>query len=417
MLERNFRHAKPAKRGNHMRVLMFGWEFPPYASGGLGTACEGLVRSLAEKGEEIIFVAPKTPKSKNPSVKMVSAMGNVKLREVPGLIRPYMTEEGYYEELKSVGESGDMYGRNLFHEVALFAERAGRIAAGEDFDVIHAHDWLTFQAGIKAKEATGRPLIVHVHATEFDRTGGNGINGQVYALEKTGMEKADRVIAVSNYTKKMITEKYGIDPSKIDVVHNAVEFNNHKLPGGKAAGERRTVLFLGRVTLQKGPDYFIYAARRVADLMPDTRFIIAGSGDMEPFVIEKAAELGLSENVLFAGPLKGEEVDWAYQMADVYVMPSVSEPFGITPLESLRNNVPVIVSKQSGISEVLSHALKVDFWDIDEIANKIISVLSYAELNEELKHNGSSEVRKFSWSEPAGKCVSVYRKTAGDASW
>jgi glycosyltransferase involved in cell wall biosynthesis len=410
-----------------MRVLMFGWEFPPFASGGLGTACEGIVKGLAAKGQNVIFVAPKTPVSSKGNVRLISAnddphMKNVKFEMVPGLLTPYMSEREYHElketcasanpGLSGASLQSTLYGKNLFHEVQLFSERARHIARREEFDVIHAHDWLTFKAGIKAKEISKKPLVVHVHATEFDRTGGNGINKFVYDLEKEGMEKADRVITVSNYTKNMVVSNYGINPAKIDVVHNAVEFTDYSYGMNKTriSNEDKVVLFLGRITLQKGPDYFIYAAKRVIDNYPNVRFIMAGSGDMEPFIIEKAAELGISDKVLFAGFMKGKEVDEAYRMADLYVMPSVSEPFGITPLEALRNNVPVIISKQSGVSEVLQNALKVDFWDIDEMANKIINVLKYGELREELSERGSEEVRKFSWLTPAGKCIDVYNK-------
>lgn len=393
---------------------MFGWEFPPYASGGLGTACKGIVRGLANKGADVIFVAPKTPDSEG-NVKFISAFDTVKFKDIPCLVTPYMTEKEYLEGIKSIGKiDTGMYGRNLFHAVHMFSERARHIAKHEKFDIIHAHDWLTFQAGIKAKEISKKPLVIHIHATEFDRTGGNGINEYVYQLEKDGMEKADRIVTVSNYTKNMVVNNYGIDPAKIDVVHNAVEFNENRFYDNLPK-KQKTVLFLGRVTLQKGPDYFVYAARRVLDVLPNTRFIVAGSGDMEPFIINKAAELGISDKVLFAGFLRGDDVDRAYQMADLYVMPSVSEPFGIAPLEALRNNVPVIISKQSGVSEVLNNALKVDFWDIDEMANKIISVLRYSELKDELRDMGASEVKKFSWDVPAEKYLSVYNKAINTA--
>ncbi|MCX6707708.1 MAG: glycosyltransferase family 4 protein [Candidatus Woesearchaeota archaeon] len=413
-----------------MRVLMFGWEFPPFASGGLGTACEGIVKGLAARGENVIFVAPKTPASSKHNIKLISAnddpiLKNVKFRMLPGLLTPYMSEQEYHglkqevqEDPHNKNESAQpiLYGKNLFQEVHMFSERARQIARKEQFDVIHAHDWLTFSAGIKAKEISRKPLVVHVHATEFDRTGGNGINQFVYNLEKEGMEKADRVITVSNYTKNMVVSNYGIDPAKIDVVHNAVEFTDYSYNANKTklSNEDKIVLFLGRITLQKGPDYFIYAAKRVIDMYPNVKFVIAGSGDMEPFIIEKVAELGISDKVLFAGFLKGADVDLAYRMADLYVMPSVSEPFGITPLEALRNNVPVMISKQSGVSEVLQNALKVDFWDIDEMANKMINVLRYGELREELRDKGSDEVKKFSWLNTAGKCVDVYNKMIND---
>ncbi|MBU0536002.1 MAG: glycosyltransferase family 4 protein [Nanoarchaeota archaeon] len=408
-----------------MRVLMFGWEFPPYASGGLGTACEGLVKGLAKKGQEVTFVAPKTPDSQSSRIKLVSAndaMKNIKITTIPGLMSPYMTCEEYKQRKEEImlhaKEPGParLYGKNLFHEVHLFSERAKIISKHERFDVIHAHDWLTFKAGIKAKQLSKKPLVVHVHATEFDRTGGNNINQYVYNIEKEGMTKADRIITVSNYTKNMVVNNYGIDPAKIDVVHNAVEFKDSDF-NSSIAKHGKIVLFLGRLTLQKGPDYFMYAAKRVLDVYPDVKFVMAGSGDMEPFMIEKAAELGIADKMLFAGFLKGDDVDRAYQMADLYVMPSVSEPFGITPLEALRNSVPVMISRQSGVSEVLANALKVDFWDIDDMASKMINVLHYSELKEELRDMGAREVRKFSWEEPAAKCIDIYNQMIGGTQW
>jgi glycosyltransferase involved in cell wall biosynthesis len=245
-----------------------------------------------------------------------------------------------------------------------------------------------------------------VHATEFDRTGGHGVNQYVYDIEKKGMQYADRVIAVSNYTKQKIIEQYGIPAGKIEVVHNAVDF------GGKCSFDIRknekVVLFLGRLTLQKGPDYFIEAAKKVLDYDPDVKFIIAGSGDMENKLVDRVAQLGIGNKVLFAGFVTGADVDRAYQTADLYVMPSVSEPFGLTPLEALRNNVPVIISKQSGVSEILKNALKVDFWDVDELANKILTVLNYRALHHELREHGALEVKTFNWNVPADKCISIY---------
>lgn len=398
------------------RVLMFGWEFPPYSSGGLGTACHGLVKGLSNNSTKVIFVAPKTPDSDRENIKLISAMDNIRLEEIESIVTPYMNEKEFAKDiLRMPPEKMSLYGKNLFHAVYLFSQRAKLIAMKEkkNYDIIHCHDWLTYKAGIHAKEISGKPLVIHVHATEFDRTGGNGINEYVYNLEKEGMMKADRIITVSNYTKNMVVKHYGIDPRKITVVHNAIEFTNNLFPDARIDDGMKTVLFLGRVTLQKGPDYFVYAAKRISDIYPNVRFIVGGVGDMLPFVVQKAADMGIADKMLFTGFLKGADVDRAYQMADVYVMPSVSEPFGITPLESLRNNVPVVISNQSGVSEVIKNALKVDFWDIDEIANKVVSILRFNELKEEMKSHGSREVERFSWDESARKCIDVYEKLIG----
>ncbi|MBW2992130.1 glycosyltransferase family 4 protein [Candidatus Woesearchaeota archaeon] len=393
------------------KVLMFGWEFPPYASGGLGTACYGLTKSLSRQGNDIIFVAPKADPESHKFLKIVPAdMKKIKIRGINSPVTPYMTSEEYEKEYRLYSKSKEktIYGRNLKEEVERFAKCAEKIAVDEDFDVIHCHDWLTFKAGINAKKKTGKPLVVHVHATEFDRGGGNGVNQYVYDIERLGMSKADKVIAVSNFTKNKIVDNYGISADKIEVVHNAVEFNDNKIERQKINENDKVVLFLGRITLQKGPEYFIDAAEKVLSKIKNVKFIVAGSGDMEFRMIERAAELGLGDKILFAGFLQGEDIDRAYKMADVYVMPSVSEPFGITPLESMRNGTPVIISKQSGVSEVIKHCLKVDFWDTDEIANKIIGVIKYKEVYDELKKNGGEEILGFSWDIPAEKCSNVY---------
>jgi glycogen synthase len=403
-----------------MKVLMFGWEFPPFNSGGLGTACYGLTKGLSQKGVDVTFVIPKAPgnpKADHVNLLVADNLEKIKLKHIDSPLVAYITSKQYREIMRDAlinqgkNESNALYGKNLFDEVYRYAQKARLIAENEDFDVIHAHDWLTFQAGMEAKKVSGKPLIVHVHATEFDRTGGNGLHQYVYEIEKQGMHAADLVLAVSQFTKNKIVEHYGVPPEKVRVVHNAVEFtnfnDNYSLKGiGK---DNKVVLFLGRITLQKGPDYFLYAAKKVLEKNPNARFIMAGSGDMEPFIINKAAEMGIADKFLFAGFLRGEDIDRAYSLADVYVMPSVSEPFGITPLEAMRNGTPVIISKQSGVSEVISHCLKVDFWDVNDIANKILAVLNYKELHGCMMENGSTEVKRFSWEHPAAKCLEAYK--------
>lgn len=401
---------------------MFGWEFPPFNTGGLGTACQGLTRGLANKGAEVIFVLPRIPGAVGSDIKLVSAnigKTTIKMVQVNSLLRGYITAEEYNEQLKQMGFTNlshsvahSVYASDLFLEVLRYAKSADRIAREEKFDVIHAHDWLTFKAGIVAKRVSGKPLVVHVHATEFDRSGGHSVNQFVYDIEREGMHLADKVIAVSNFTKEKIVHHYGIPPSKVEVVHNAVDFTDRQFSKSefKIKETDKVVLFLGRITLQKGPDYFIEAAKKVLEFEPNVKFIVAGSGDMEHKMIEKAIELGIIDKVLFAGFLRGEDIDKAYQMADVYVMPSVSEPFGITALESMMNKTPIIISKQSGVSEVVKHCLKVDFWDINQLVNKIVAVLKYKDLKSTLAEHGSEEVSKFSWDIPARKCIDIYNK-------
>ncbi len=385
---------------------MFGWEFPPQHQGGLGTACYGLAKSLSEKGVKITFVLPRPNETQHSFVNIISP--NIKINDVDSLLVAYLTSEEYKEILKNNSQP-NLYGRTLFTEVERFAHCAGEYAK-VPHEVIHAHDWMTFKAGIKAKKKSKKPLVVHVHATEFDRTGGHNINQHVYNIEKYGMEQADKVIAVSNYTKDMIIKHYGINPKKITVVHNGVIDEEEHIEQQIQKPFDNIVLFLGRITLQKGPDYFIEAAKKVLDFIPNTKFIIAGSGDMERTIIERAAELGISENILFTGFLRGKDIERAYKMADVYVMPSVSEPFGITALEAIKNNVPVIISKQSGVSEVINHCLKVDFWDINELTNNIVSVLKYKELKKTLEINSMKEVTDINWDKAAEKIQIVYNE-------
>jgi glycosyltransferase involved in cell wall biosynthesis len=394
---------------------MYGWEFPPNNVGGLGTACHGLTKGLVEKGVDVVFVLPSGEDIEGSHVRVVIAdkrAGSIKIKKIDSSLAAYMTSVEYSYILKKIGKNGSVYGTSLFAEVERYAKNSLNAVKGENFDIIHCHDWMTYLAGIDAKKFSGKPLVVHIHATEFDRTGGNGVNQAVYDIEKKGFEEADRICAVSNFTKQKVVENYGIDPGKVEVVHNAVEFNkdsfNKSFTGFKLKESDKIVLFLGRITLQKGPDYFLYAAKKVLEMEPNVKFIIAGTGDMEPFIIEKAAELGIAKNVLFTGFLKGEDIDKAYQMADLYVMPSVSEPFGITPLEAMRNNTPVLISKQSGVSEVINHCLKVDFWDINEMANKMLSVLNYDALQKSLIDNAIEEVKQFNWKNPAKKCLDIY---------
>ena len=393
-----------------MKVLMFGWEFPPMSSGGLGTACYGLTKALSRKGIGITFVLPYSSDELNADFAKFVSSSNIKIKKIKSELTPYMSSSSY-SLMKSKGKISSIYGSTLFEEVHRYTLAAEKIAEEEDFDAIHCHDWMTFGAGIRAANKKKKPLIVHIHSTEFDRTGGNSVNQYVYELEKKGMQKADRIIAVSNYTKNKIAYHYGIPPEKIDVVYNGIEHGDvHAQENFEIKKNDKVVLFLGRLTLQKGPDYFIYASKKVLEHEKNVKFIIAGTGDMEPFIIEKAAELGISDKVLFAGFLNIKDTNRIYSMADVYVMPSVSEPFGLTPLEAIKNNTPTIISKQSGVSEVLNHCLKVDFWDVDEISNKIISVLRYAPLRECMTENAQFEIKKLNWDNAAEKCVNIYNE-------
>ncbi len=405
-----------------MKVLMFGWEFPPFKSGGLGTACYGLTKGLAKKGVSICFVLPKAGEINSKShvdIVVASNLSNgidIKIKQVDSMLVPYINTTQYSEKLysykakkgNSINAGNELYGSNLFEEVHRYAEKAKLIVAKEDFDIIHAHDWMTYPAAIKAKELSNKPLIVHIHATEFDRTADNP-NNYVYNIEREGLHAADKIIAVSNYTKGKLIEHYGISPDKVQVVHNGVDLDREKPKVNKSKNEK-IVLYLGRITIQKGPEYFLYSAKKVLEHMPNVKFVVAGTGDMMPWMIEKAAELGIGNKVLFSGFLRGKNIDRAYRLADLYVLPSVSEPFGITPLEAMRNGTPCIVSKTSGVSEVINHCIKVDFWDIEKMSGMIISVLNYGVLHKELKKNAEQEVKQLNWDRAAEKCYDIYKQ-------
>lgn len=421
---------------------MLGWEFPPFISGGLGTACYGLTKSMSKLGLEVVFVLPRDVgmdmrsthvKMRTPAditelekQRLEQGLKNVKFRTIASPLRPYATADSYKREIEdlirakqkrssSAGEQagGDVahYSGDMYTEVHKYAAAAVKLAMQEDFDIIHAHDWMTYPAGMAVAAITGKPLVVHVHSTEFDRSGEH-VNQMIYDIERGGMHAADKIIAVSYLTKNIIISRYGVDSDKVEVVYNGVERNGNGINIGATdiKKDEKIVLFLGRITMQKGPEYFLGAAKKVLEVMDNVKFVMAGAGDMMRRTIELAAELGIGNKVLFTGFLRGEDVRKIYEMADLYVMPSVSEPFGIAPLEALNYDVPVLISKQSGVSEVLTHVLKADFWDVNEIANKIVAVLKYSPLQMTLREHGNFEVRKLKWEDAAAKCLQVYNQ-------
>lgn len=455
-----------------MRVLMLGWEFPPYIAGGLGTACFGLTKALDRLGHEVIFILPRpVDRSLSSHVRLLSpeALGSPPrsprgrrsqpfARERPAPEGPYAMPEferaefhgveasfaSPYPEfeveggslaaleggqpvegeisprgvggiaggvtLARIGAGGAHYAGDLVGDAERYARLVVALARHERFDVIHAHDWLTYPAGLALSRVSGRPLVVHVHSTEFDRSG-DQVHQPVYDIERRGMHGAHRVVAVSMLTKSICVSRYGVRPGKVDVVYNGVDRESDQpAPGVAIRSQDKIVLFLGRITMQKGPEYFIAAAARVLEKFDDVKFVVAGSGDMASRMIELAARMGIGHKVLFTGFLRGRDVERVFRMADCYVMPSVSEPFGIAPLEAINAGVPVIISKQSGVSEVLTHVLKVDFWDTDEMANKILAVLRHPPLGATLRQHGTFEVRRLTWDGAAEKCLESYRR-------
>lgn len=430
---------------------MFGWEFPPHIAGGLGTACYGMTRGLARNGVEVTFVMPRAYGDEDKRfVKVVNAsdveavfgkvdadaahiIEKMSFIHIDSNLVPYLSPEdyaSYHDEFVKTGEKhwettdawsqrytfSGKYGANLMEEVARYAIVAAQVAKDLEgqFDVIHAHDWLTYFAGIAAKRVSGKPLVVHMHATEYDRSGEN-INTQTYAIERAGMHAADRVIAVSNLTRNIVIEKYGVPAEKVVTVHNAVRFAEN----GSAAPERgvsdKIITFLGRITYQKGPDYFVEAAAKVLKRVPNVRFVMAGSGDMMNHIIRRVARLGIADRFHFTGFLRGEDVHRMFQLSDVYVMPSVSEPFGISPLEAMRSNVPVIISKQSGVAEVLDYAVKVDYWDVDAMADAMYALITYPALSSMFAKKGLEEVTSLKWNDAAAKIKRVYEDAVASA--
>lgn len=429
-----------------MRVLMFGWEFPPHISGGLGTASYGLTKGMATLDDlEVIFVVPKAWDDEDQSVVRLIGANKIPVAsrkvfykgfkrpletiEVSSKIVPYTDPEEFWKVISSevsghnivvqtnskgtVDFSGK-YGGNLMDEINKYAIVASVIAEENEFDIIHAHDWLAYPAGIAAMEVSGKPLVIHVHATDFDRSGGN-VNPDVYNIEKSGMDAASKIITVSNLTRDIVINRYNIDPDKVETVYNAVEpvhVSEHMTV--KKGFDEKVVTFLGRITLQKGPEYFIEAAYRVLKVMDNVRFVMAGSGDMLERMIRRAAALKITDRFHFTGFLKGADVFNMLDMSDVYIMPSVSEPFGISPLEAMQSNVPVIISKQSGVAEVLTHAVKTDFWDIDAMADAIYGILNYPDLANMIIKNGKEEVIKLKWDNSARHVRDIYYRVLGN---
>ncbi len=481
------------------KVLMLGWEFPPFISGGLGTACYGLTRALDRRGDEVTFVLPKHVQSgfashvnlispgsvpAHPSLPPPSAVKQVKsvdggsevatlphetierVRKVLNRVTmlglpisapaPYASSTGGLSQAllrvamesaemrrvlrlpehldpqtrtalmaelavqDSVPESGGRgaehfqaratdYGGDLLAEAERYARFCVAAARGLEFDVIHAHDWLTYPAGLAVARMSGKPLVVHVHSTEFDRSGEH-VNQPLYNIERRGMHGAVRVITVSMLTRNLCVNRYGVNPDKIDVVYNGVDLDPRSAGIEPIKQSEKVVLYFGRITMQKGPEYFIAAAKRVLDVMDGVKFVVAGNGDQAQRMIEMAAAMGIGNKVLFTGFLRGKDIQKVFSIADLYVMPSVSEPFGIAPLEAMGHKVPVIISRTSGVAEVLTNVLKCDFWDVDDMANKIVAVLRHPPLQRTLRDSGYFEVRGITWDGAAAKVDAVYER-------
>ena len=423
-----------------MKVLMFGWEYPPHITGGLGTACFGLTKAMVHQGDEVIFVVPKAyGDESNEAARIVNASdvvidlssdyykeywSNLSYIEVNSKLIPYVGMDDYFNvinkrvkekeetthlNIKRKYEFTGKYTSTLMDEVEKYALVAASLAKDYDYEIIHAHDWLTYKAGIIAKNISGKKLVIHVHATEFDRSGEN-INQAVFDIEKYGMDNADHIVCVSDLTKNIIINRYGQDPNKVSTIYNGADSLIYKDIQVEKSVKEKVVTFLGRVTFQKGPDYFVEAAAKILKYDKNIRFVMAGSGDMLNRMVALVAKKRISQNFHFTGFLKGDDVTKMFALSDVYVMPSVSEPFGISPLEAMNANVPVVISKQSGVSEVLKYAIKVDFWDIDAMANAIYSLVHYPALSKMFVKKGKKEVEDIRWEDSAQKLRNLYYK-------
>lgn len=412
-----------------MKALMFGWEFPPHILGGLGTASYGLTRGMAQQDDmRITFVIPKPWGDEDQSFLKIIGANSVPIvwkenswEYVNQRMQGRMSADEYFhlrngihydyrrigtDELGCVQFSG-RYPDNLIEEIGNYEAVASVLAHQLDFDIIHSHDWLTYPAGVFAKHISGKPLVIHVHATDFDRSRGN-VNPTVYAIEKRGMDEADHIMCVSNLTRTIVIEKYFQDPRKVSTVHNAVEPLKDVESFTKTPRKDKVVTFLGRITMQKGPEYFVEAAARVLQKTDGVRFVMAGSGDMMNQMIDLVAKRGIADKFHFTGFLRGRQVHEMLAESDVYIMPSVSEPFGISPLEAMQVGTPSIISHQSGCAEILQHAIKTDYWDIDAMADAIYSIVKYPAMYKSLRELGREEVNNIRWYNAGLKVRAIY---------
>lgn len=394
---------------------MFGWELPPYNSGGLGTASLGMTEGLADLGHEIDFILPK---AHGPypyrHMQILSAVDIDENVASSSDVLPYgasvMRDEHGNPAIRYVAPG------SAFQHASWYAKTTLPLAQDNSYEMIHCHDWMTYYSGLQARANAKRagiaaPLVAHIHATEYDRGGASGGNRAINAIEHVALNAADRVIAVSHYTARTVHEQYGVSKAKISVVHNGI------MPGTPPSFDLealkkhfKIVLFMGRITMSKGPEYFLKLAKAVTDKDPRVKFVMVGSGDMEQQCIELAARMGLTGKILFSTFLRGSDVNRAYQLADLFVMPSVSEPFGLVALEALQNGTPAIVSKQSGVAEVSKHLVQIDFWETKKMASSVLKILNDPAYAARLRRGGTADLRRLSWLKAAEKIQEVYNE-------
>lgn len=397
------------------RIFMIGWEFPPYNSGGLGVACEGLTSALSANCVEQIFVLPKQLPINSSFLEVTSPFDHYLKKVYVNLpIFPYgaMTrDQKLYLQKRGINGVNDMV-----DEAYYYGQMVKEIAIDYDYDLIHGHDWMTYPAAMMSQKITGKPMILHVHSTEFDRTLDGKTNQRIADIEYEGLQVADKIITVSDYTKGVICDKYAVDSRKVEVVHNGVdlsaqrryEISDNEL--AQFASNRKIVTFMGRVTVQKGPDYFIQIADKIARQVPDVLFVLGGDGDMQQSVMMMSASHRLTGKLLFAGFLRGRQKEYIYRRSDLFIMPSVSEPFGIVALEAASSGKPILISKQSGVKEVMPFAYTADFWDTQAFADEAVRLLNNYNYRIEMGELNARSAEEVTWSKAGAKCLRVYQE-------
>lgn len=394
-----------------MRVLMLGWELPPLATGGLGSACQGLSSALCEQGVDVVFLVPWAVRGQHvrgPTV--VAALGEVDSVSPPGSV-PATISLSYASAYTAKPDNALMTAA-----LARYGEGARQLAADHAFDVLHAHDWTTFSAGMALQEALGKPLVAHFHSIERDRSPGKP-SPEVCALEQQVLLRAERTISVSEYTRQQIADSYRVDLARLAVVHNGVDDAEEPPLVRPKAEKTRTALFVGRLTPQKGPQYFLLAAARVKEMDPSVRFVVVGDGEMRGYLEDMARKLGVADRVTFSGFLSRFDLERVYALADVCVMTSVSEPFGLVALEAIRHHVPVIVPRHSGVAEVIRNCVRVDYWDTESIAGEMVAVLNRdgAE-GDAMAREAAEELKDLSWTRSARKVIGIYQELLSKGS-
>ncbi|KAA3612448.1 MAG: glycosyltransferase family 1 protein [Planctomycetota bacterium] len=397
-----------------MKVLMLGWEFPPHLSGGLGTACQGLSRALTGQGLELCFLLPRLHGDESsPGVSFCDVPADsegeavAEIVAVASPLRPY-ADRWVEPPVAKRGPLAGGYGPDLMAEVTAFADRSAKAVEQETFDLVHAHDWMTWPAALHLRRHRGVPFVAHVHSCEFDRNGDRG-HAWIEACEGEALASADQVVCVSRYTADRVAERYGVGRNRLHVIHNGVEPVPAALPRRTHPG-RPTILFLGRVTFQKGPRHFLEVAAHLSERLPQARFLLVGNGDLLAEMVELAADSGLARKLFFPGFLQGEELEKVFALADVLVLPSVSEPFGLTPLEALQRGVPVVLSRRCGVAEALPHCLLADPGNSADMAEKILAVLQRPGLRRFLLREGRRSLKKLTWDRAAGQWMELYQR-------